>query len=274
MAQDQRGNDSAHGRADGSQGASPGTAVADPFGRLIEDHRMVERLFEQIKSAEGDDRRPLVEQLARALRLHFVLEEDLVYPRVADDLDDEMAEEAEVEHRLARQGLEQVVELCPDQPGFGATLEMLAAGIGHHVDEEESEVFPGLREKLDDAALAQLGEQLMSTRREAEADPSRVEARASEVDASDARAKPNGKVASNAAKANGRRAKAASSGSSTSANGKSARSTSANGKAARSGGGKEPTKKDLLEKAKKAGLEHRSSMTKAELADALAKSSR
>jgi hypothetical protein len=34
------------------------------------------------------------------------------------------------------------------KPGFGAAVDMVEAGIKHHVEEEETEVFPKLRKAL------------------------------------------------------------------------------------------------------------------------------
>jgi iron-sulfur cluster repair protein YtfE (RIC family) len=234
MAQDQQEQDRREAQA-GSDGRGRANGN-DPFARLIQDHREVEQLFEQIKEPEGDERQQLVATLAQSLRLHFVLEEDLVYPLVAEDVEAEMAEEGEIEHGLARDGLQKVEELSPDGPGFEAALEMLAAGIEHHVQDEETEAFPKLREQLDGDEQADLGRRLSEAREQAEADPAGL--------------RPGRKRGKSDGRSNGH----ASNGS----------------KAARSDG-KEPTKKELLEQAKKAGIEHRSSMTKAELADALAK---
>ena len=73
------------------------------------------------------------------------IEESQVYPQL-EQVDNEIAEEANVEHGLV-QGLDKLQELI-GMPGFGAAVDMLKAGIGHHVEEEETEVFPQLREKL------------------------------------------------------------------------------------------------------------------------------
>lgn len=116
--------------------------------KLLEaDHRKVEDLFSQIEDAEGDDRQPLIEELATSLRGHMELEETTLYPRMEPVTGSEMVEEGNVEHELARKTLEDVLRLAPDEPGFGAALEALKAGIEHHVEEEEGEVFPKLRKE-------------------------------------------------------------------------------------------------------------------------------
>ena len=94
------------------------------------------------------------------------LEETLVYPLIQREVDKDLAEEAEVEHQLARDGLDQLEELSPDEPGFDGALAMVVAGIEHHVLEEETEAFPGLATSLGAERLAELARQLTSARAE------------------------------------------------------------------------------------------------------------
>ena len=114
--------------------------------RILEaDHRHVEELFDQIEKAEGSARQPLVDELSTALRGHMELEESVLYPAMRPVTGNEAVEEANTEHQLGRKTLEDVVRLAPDEPGFGAALDAMKAGIAHHVEEEETEVFPELR---------------------------------------------------------------------------------------------------------------------------------
>jgi hemerythrin superfamily protein len=114
---------------------------------LETDHRKVERLFKQIEGAEGDERQPLIDELAQSLRGHMELEEKVVYPAMEPVTGHEPVEEGNVEHELARKGLQDLIALAPDEPGFGAALDAVKAGIEHHVEEEEDEIFPKLRKE-------------------------------------------------------------------------------------------------------------------------------
>jgi iron-sulfur cluster repair protein YtfE (RIC family) len=127
-------------------------------------HRQAEQVLSQLEKAEGEQgQRRLVEQLTTALAQHMQLEETQVYPELAK-LDSDLAEEAEIEHGLARDGLAKLTTMI-GQPGFGATVAMVQAGIAHHVEEEETEAFPKLRAALglpggsDEATKAELYEQ-------------------------------------------------------------------------------------------------------------------
>jgi hemerythrin superfamily protein len=132
---------------------------------LEADHRMVEALFSKIEKAKGDERTPLIEELATSLRGHMELEERVVYPAMKPVTGEEPVQEGIKEHELARSSLEEMVALAPDEPGFGAALEAVKAGIEHHVEEEEGEVFPQLRSQ-GEQVLAEMATPFMSTRLE------------------------------------------------------------------------------------------------------------
>lgn len=117
----------------------------DPTKLLEADHREVEELFSKIESAEGEARSPFIQQLAESLQRHMQLEEEVLYPAMEPVVGAETVQEGNKEHELARKALADVLDLAPDGPGFGGALEALKAGIEHHVEEEEGEVFPQLR---------------------------------------------------------------------------------------------------------------------------------
>lgn len=114
--------------------------------RILEaDHRHAESLITTIKKTDGEQRMPVIEQLVDALRNHMELEETVVYPVLKEVMGEESLKEANTEHELARKALGDVMRLAPDEPGFGAALDALEAGVKHHVHDEESDVFPELR---------------------------------------------------------------------------------------------------------------------------------
>jgi iron-sulfur cluster repair protein YtfE (RIC family) len=114
---------------------------------LESQHRMVEDLLHKLESESDTTRQQrLVDELIAALTEHMEIEESQVYPGL-QRVDPEIATEADVEHRLAREGISTLQSMV-GMPGFGAAVAMLQAGIEHHVQEEEGEAFPKLREEL------------------------------------------------------------------------------------------------------------------------------
>jgi hemerythrin-like domain-containing protein len=139
--------------------------MADPVVLLKKDHREAEAMLKTLAaSSPGARRKATLKKLDQALRLHMQIEEDDVYPLVAKLLGEEDAQEANIEHDLARDGLDKMQELV-DQPGFGAAVAMVTAGIKHHVKEEEHEMFPALKRKLDRDQLLELGGEVEAAKR-------------------------------------------------------------------------------------------------------------
>ena len=136
----------------------------DPIALLKKDHREAAALLATIAASKPGPRRvATVKKLDAALELHMHVEEELVYPLVSKLVGREESKEASIEHDLLRNGLASLTELV-DQPGFGAAVAMLTAGIRHHVKEEEREVFPELKAKLNRDDLAQLGDEVKAAK--------------------------------------------------------------------------------------------------------------
>lgn len=126
----------------------------DPTRILEVDHRMAKDLIAQIKKTKGQQRMPLIQELASALKSHMELEEKVVYPAMKPVTGEETVTEGVAEHKLARKTLTDVLGMAPEKPGFGAALDALEAGLDHHIEEEENEVFPKLRSKGEDELAA------------------------------------------------------------------------------------------------------------------------
>jgi len=137
----------------------------DPVAILKRDHRDVAQMLKTLESSKpGARRRQTVEKVTAALELHMEIEEREIYPVVQRVVGKEEAVEAEVEHGLAREGLADLRRLV-DEPGFGAAVAMLSAGIRHHVKEEEQEVFPELKRKIDRNELGELGDRVAAAKK-------------------------------------------------------------------------------------------------------------
>ena len=130
----------------------------DPATILKADHREAKRLMTALaETEEGAERETMANELNEALTLHMEIEERILYPLVAKEVGAEDEEEAEIEHGLAREGLATLMSMV-DKPGFGAAVEMLKGGILHHVEEEETEIFPELKSSLDRAEWLAVGD--------------------------------------------------------------------------------------------------------------------
>jgi iron-sulfur cluster repair protein YtfE (RIC family) len=123
----------------------------DPFERLIQDHRHILSLLDQMIWEDATPRRAkLFLQLKRTLGKHAMAEEDVVYPLLHDEVLDaghikHMYEEhADIKIYLFR--LERMLKAGGDWTG---TVRELRDLIQKHAREEEEIEFPKLRRASD-----------------------------------------------------------------------------------------------------------------------------
>jgi hemerythrin-like domain-containing protein len=138
----------------------------DPIAQLKRDHREVAAMLKTLDASKpGARRRSTLDKLVKSLELHMEIEESAVYPLVTERVSEDEAKEGRIEHGLARDGLAKLQELV-DEPGFGAAVAMVTAGIKHHVKEEEQEIFPALKKKLDRDELRALGDRVANAEKD------------------------------------------------------------------------------------------------------------
>jgi iron-sulfur cluster repair protein YtfE (RIC family) len=141
---------------------------------LKADHARVKalfRAFDALKGRDGEDRRKieLVDDICYQLTLHSMLEEEIFYPalRAAID-DDDLLDEADVEHAGARELIGQLEIMVPGDDHYDATVTVLGEEVEHHIAKEESELFDAARGAGID--LVALGAQLAARKVELEED--------------------------------------------------------------------------------------------------------
>ncbi len=147
--------------------ASPSTL--DAIQLLTADHKSVKALFaefETLKDREGDDekKQALVERICAELTIHATIEEEIFYPAVRESIDDEdLMDEADVEHASAKELIAQLESASPSDDHYDAKVTVLGEMIEHHVKEEEGQMFPKARKAIDVEAV---GAELMERKTE------------------------------------------------------------------------------------------------------------
>lgn len=142
------------------------TSQRDAIQLLKADHREVEKLFDQFTKARSGERKlQLAARICMELRVHTEIEEEILYPASRDVLtDDDIVNEAIVEHQAAKDLIEQIEAMSdPSDEMFDAKMQVLQEQIEHHVEEEEKEYFPQL--KKTDLDLKAIGEQLAARKK-------------------------------------------------------------------------------------------------------------
>ena len=147
----------------------------DALDLLDAEHKATRDLFRTYRELASNDapeakRKALAEQICMELTIHAKLEEELFYPPVRDAIrDDDLMDEAEVEHASARDLIVQILSMDPHEELYDAKVTVLGEYIDHHVREEREEMFPKVRRSGVD--LRKLGERLRIRKRELQAVP-------------------------------------------------------------------------------------------------------
>jgi hemerythrin superfamily protein len=128
----------------------------DAVSLLKLDHRIVEELFAEFQRAEGLQVQPLAERICKLLRVHTQIEEELLYPVARRTIaEKDLVDDALAEHNAAKTLIARIEKMSADDRSYRATVEELSAAIKEHVEEEEGELFPQMRQaRLD---LQQIG---------------------------------------------------------------------------------------------------------------------
>src|SRR5436190_22093292 len=144
--------------------ASVRAAKTDATVLLQRDHADVKKLFRQYEKladgeADGQVRQALAMQICQMLTVHSTIEEEIFYPAARDaEVEEDLLDEAEVEHASAKDLIAQIQSMSPDDELYDAKVTVLGEYVEHHVEEEEGEMFRKCRRaKMD---LEGLGQQL------------------------------------------------------------------------------------------------------------------
>ncbi len=147
---------------------SSSTPKTDPATRLLmQDHRAVEKLFKQYEKAKENpaEKQAIFQQIYMELAVHTQIEEEIFYPASRPHIDEEdIVNEAEVEHASAKDLMAQLQKMKPEDPYYDAKVKVLQEMIEHHVEEEEKEYFPECRKS--DMDLKAVGEQMKARKEE------------------------------------------------------------------------------------------------------------
>ena len=125
----------------------------DAVAMLKADHRKVEEIFAAFEKARSDDRkRELATQACLELKVHATIEEEIFYPACRERVEEDLLDEAYVEHDSAKLLINEIEASGPEDDFYDAKVKVLSEMIEHHVKEEELRV-EGLFAQARDAGL-------------------------------------------------------------------------------------------------------------------------
>ena len=135
--------------------------MPDALQLLREDHNEVKDLFKQFEQADDNKtKQEIVRKALMELEIHSKIEEEIFYPalRKQDDTED-IVDEAEEEHHVVDLLMEELRRMRAGSGRYDAKFTVLSENVKHHIDEEETEMFPRAAEE-GQQRMAQIGERL------------------------------------------------------------------------------------------------------------------
>jgi hemerythrin superfamily protein len=165
------------------------TPYIQALAMLKEDHARIKGLFDLLRQSDDpDERRTLFQSVKDELEAHAQLEEKIAYPRFAefDDLI-EFVDEFYDEHQEMKDIMDEIDDVEAEAEGFGdnetgedaapsereeidvrelyeeidSALEELMELVNGHMDEEENQLFPKVKEFMSEDELLRLGRAML-----------------------------------------------------------------------------------------------------------------
>jgi hemerythrin superfamily protein len=115
-----------------------------------------------------------VDRIIELLTIHTYIENEVMYPRVREllpELEDDVLESYE-EHHVADVLVMELASMKPSDERFDAKTTVLIENVEHHMDEEEKEGFPKVREGLGRKQVQEIGAEMLQKRKKAPRRPS------------------------------------------------------------------------------------------------------
>ena len=154
---------------------------------LRDDHKQVRALFREFEKPSTTKPRKgtIVKKVIELLTVHTYIENEVMYPevrRMLPDLEDDILESYE-EHHVADVLVMELAALKPGDERFEAKTTVLMENVRHHMEEEEQDWFPKVREGLSRTQLRELGDKLLEAKKRAPRSPAQPSALKKAVDA-------------------------------------------------------------------------------------------
>lgn len=160
----------------------------DAIVLLKADHKEIREQFRRFADTGPDAtvaKGKIVGKIIELLTVHTYIENEVMYPQVRDllpDLEDDVLESYE-EHHVADVLVAELAGMAPDAERFDAKTTVLIENVTHHMDEEEQDWFPKVREGLGRRQLQEIGARMLELKKTAPTSPAQPSALKKAIDA-------------------------------------------------------------------------------------------
>jgi hemerythrin superfamily protein len=144
---------------------------------LKADHRAILDVLEKLDQLEAKSRdrmkKTLIEKLVRDVSMHVAIEEEIFYPAVKSGVSgaEPQVMKCLEEHAVIKWELAAISAMDMTDKRFAAKLAVLKDALVHHIEEEEEDLFPKVREAFGVVKLNAMGRALERARKTAPTRP-------------------------------------------------------------------------------------------------------
>ena len=132
----------------------------DAIELLTQQHRELDALFKRVHASDGHERTQALGQLAELITLHAALEETFFYPFAQKAGLRDLVRDAWEEHATVRQLTSELLKVKQTDPRLDVFASDIELNLRGHIGEEERDMFPQVRERVDAALLRALGREM------------------------------------------------------------------------------------------------------------------
>ena len=160
----------------------------DAIVLLKTDHKEILKTFTAFEKAGENahkEKGRLVKKMIELLTVHTYIENEVMYPRVREllpEVEDDVLESYE-EHHVADVLVMELFAMKPEAERFTAKTTVLIENVRHHIEEEEDEWFPKVREGLGRKVLQDIGAEMLKAKKTAPRSPAQPSALKKTIDA-------------------------------------------------------------------------------------------
>jgi hemerythrin-like domain-containing protein len=152
----------------------------DAISILKAQHKKVKAAFKQFDNLideSPEEAYQIGQQIIGDLTMHAFIEEKVFYPTMmkalgSDEDNKDLLNESKEEHHVVHVLLTELANMRPGQERYKAKMTVLKELVQHHVDEEETELFPEARSVVSRKVMAEIGEAMLELMDQAPSKPS------------------------------------------------------------------------------------------------------
>lgn len=131
---------------------------------LQSDHIEIKNLYEEFRGSVNREKRAEVgAKILQALEIHADIEEEIFYPAIdvsGGELAKTLVAKSLAEHKAVKNMIDEIRGVDSEDEEFDSKMARLMADVSDHIEEEESDLFPEVKDYLSETDLERLGREM------------------------------------------------------------------------------------------------------------------